>query len=150
VDWKYFLGIIGASAAWMWSVYTWHRSQAAQLAQSEYNRKEGLYRELLRTMTVLYKGGPQNGVALFTEQYRLSWLYAPDEIVQILNSLTDSLTIDPAEGQMTAEQRQRNAESRDKGGAKHIALLVAAIRKDLFRTAGKKTELSSTEVRHYS
>jgi hypothetical protein len=131
-------------------VYTWHRSQVAQRAQSEYNRKEGLYRELLRTMTVFYRGGPPTGVAAFTEQYRLSWLYAPDEVVKVLNSLTDSLTIDPAESQMNAEQRQRNAETRDKGGAKHIALLVAAIRKDLFEAAGKKTELSSTEVRHYS
>jgi hypothetical protein len=77
-------------------------------------------------------------------------LYAPDEVVKILNSLTDSLTIDPGESQMTAGQVQRNAESRDKGGAHHIALLVAAIRKDLFEAAGKKTELRSTEVRHYS
>jgi hypothetical protein len=89
-------------------------------------------------------------MATFTEQYRLSWLYAPDEVVRILNSLTDSLTIDPTECQMPAEQRQRNAENRDKDGAKHIALLVAAIRKDLFETAGMKTELTSKEIRHYS
>ena len=150
MDWKYFLGIVGAAAAWIWSVYTWHRSQAAQRAQNEYTRKEGLYRELLRTMTVLYKGGPQTGVGPFTEQYRLSWLYAPDDVVRILNSLTESLTIDPAEAHMPPEQRQVNAQNRDKSGAKHLALLVAAIRRDLFETAGRKTELTDVDVRHYS
>jgi hypothetical protein len=101
-------------------------------------------------MTVFYKGGPQTGVAPFTEQCRLSWLYAPDDVVRILNSLTDSLTIDPAEAQMPPEQKTRNAENRDKSGAKNLALLVSAIRKDLFETAGRRTGLTSAEVRHYS
>ena len=144
------MGIGGGAAAWIWSVYTWHRSQAAQRAQNEYARKEVLYRELLRTMTVLYKGGPQTGVAPFTEQYRLSWLYAPDYVVRILNDLTDSLTIQPAEASMPPEQKRQQAEIRDKSGGKHLAQLVAAIRRDLFQTVGKQTELTNSDVRHYS
>ena len=150
MDWKYIVGILGALTAWIWSVFTWYRSQAAQRTQREYNRKEGLYRELLRTLTVFYKGGPQTGVAPFLEQYRLSWLYAPDDVVSILNSLAESLKIDPAEGRMTEEQKQRVRDDRDKGGAQSIAVLVAAIRRDLFETAGKKTELTATEFGHYS
>jgi len=149
VDWKYLVGILGASAAWMWSVFTWYRSQVAQRTQSEYNRKEVLYRELIRTLTAFYKGGPQTGVAPFLEQYRLSWLYAPDDVVSILNSLAQSLSIDPAELHMTEEQKQQVRDERDKRGAQSIALLVAAIRKDLFKTAGKNTGLTATEFGHY-
>jgi hypothetical protein len=151
VDWKYLVGILGASAAWMWSVFTWHKSQAAQRNQSEYNRKEGLYRELLRTLTVFYKDGPKTGVAPFLEQFRLSWLYAPDDVVRILNSLVESLKVDPtAERLMTQEQQEQVRDDRDKRGAQRIALLVAAIRRDLFETAEKKTELTATEFGHYS
>ena len=134
----------------MWSVFTWYRSQTAQRNQSEYNRKEGLYRDLLRTVTVFYKGGPSTGVAPFLEQYRLSWLYAPDDVVSILNSLAESSKIDPPEGQMAEEQRQLRREARDKAGTHSIALLVAAIRRDLFETAGKKTELTANQFGHYS
>lgn len=134
----------------MWSMFTWYRSQVAQRTQTEYNRKEGLYRELLRTLAVFYKNGPQTGASPFLEQYRLSWLYAPDDVVGVLNSLAESLKIDPAESQMTEEQRQRAREDRDKRGAQSIALLVAAIRRDLFRTADKKTELTATQFGHYS
>ena len=126
------------------------RVQTAQRNQSEYNRKEGLYRDLLRTLTVFYKGGPSTGVAPFLEQYRLSWLYAPDDVVSILNSLAESSKIDPAEGRMTEEQRQLRRDGRDKAGTQSIALLVAAIRRDLFETAGKKTELTANEFGHYS
>jgi hypothetical protein len=151
VDWKYIVGILGALAAWIWSVFTWFRSQAAQRAQSEFNRKEGLYRELLRTVTVFYKGGPTTGVAPFLDQYRLAWLYAPDDVVKILTSLAESLKIDlEAEIQMTQEQQRQRHEDRNKGGAQAIALLVAAIRKDLFETAGKKTALAASDFGHYS
>jgi hypothetical protein len=150
VEWKYVVGILGASAAWMWSVFTWYRSQAAQRTQSEYTRKEGLYRELLRTLVVFYKDGPQTGVAPFLEQYRLSWLYAPDEVVGILNSLAASLKIDPAEEQMSEEQRRQCRDDRDKRGAQSIAHLVVAIRRDLFATAGKETKLTAPEFGHYS
>jgi hypothetical protein len=150
MDWKYVFGVLGASAAWVWSVFTWHRSQAAQRTQSEYNREEGLYRELLRTLTVFYKGGPQLGTYPFLEQYRLSWLYAPDGVVTILNSLNESLKIDPAEEQMTEEQKRHVRDDRDKRGQQSIALLVAAIRRDLFETAGRKTKLTATEFGHYS
>jgi hypothetical protein len=109
-----------------------------------------LYRELLRNLAVFYKGGPKTGVSPFLEQYRLSWLYAPDDVVKILNSLAESLRIDPAEGQMTEEERQLVGEKRDRKGAEEIAHLVAAIRRDLFATAGKITELDASEFGHYS
>ena len=99
---------------------------------------------------MFYKGGPSTGVAPFLEQYRLSWLYAPDDVVSILNSLAESSKIDPAEGRMTEEQRQLRRDGRDKAGTQSIALLVAAIRRDLFETAGKKTELTANEFGHYS
>jgi len=151
VDWKYLVGILGASAAWLWSVFTWRKAQAAQRNQSEYNRKEGLYRELLRTLAVFYKDGPKTGVAPFLEQYRLSWLYAPDNVLRILNSLVESLKVDAdAEGLMTQDQQERLRDDRNKSGAQSISVLVAAIRRDLFETAEKKTELSATEFGHYS
>jgi len=131
-------------------VFTWYKSQTAQRDQSEYNRKESLYRELLRTLTVFYRDGPKTGVAPFLEQYRLSWLYAPDDVVRILNSLVESLKTDPAEGQMTEEQAQRVRYDRDKRGAQGIALLVVAIRRDLFKTVKKKTEMAATDFGHYA
>jgi hypothetical protein len=100
-------------------------------------------------MTVFYKGGQQTGVGSFTEQYRLAWLYAPDDVMRILNSLTESLTVDPTEASMSPQERQQRAENRDRSGAKNLASLVATIRSDLFETAGKKTELTNSDVRHY-
>jgi len=135
--------------AWMWSVFTWRKSQAAQRTQNEFTRKEGLYRELLRTVTVFYGDGATTGVAPFLEQYRLAWLYAPDDVVELLVSLAESLQLDPAEKHMTQEQQQKFRVDRDTLGGQKIALLVAAIRRDLFETAGKKTALAAGDFRHY-
>ena len=99
---------------------------------------------------MLYKDGPKAEVSSFLEQYRLSWLYAPDEVVRILNALVEGLKIDPAEGQMTEEQKLRLRKDRDSRGARNLALLVAAIRVDLFETADKKTKLTANEFGHYS
>lgn len=96
VDWKYLVGVLGALAAWIWSVYTWHKAQEAQRDQNEYSRKEGLYRELMRTLSAFYKGGPATGTAPFLEQYRLSWLYAPDDVIQVLKDFVESQKVDPA------------------------------------------------------
>jgi hypothetical protein len=56
MDWKLLLGAMGAVAAWLWSVYTWRENQALQRSQSEYQRKEQLYREMLKSMAAFYKG----------------------------------------------------------------------------------------------
>lgn len=150
MDWKHSVGILGASAAWIWSVYTWYRSQAAQRTQSEYNRKEALYRELLRTLNVFYKGGPRTGAGPFLEQYRLAWLYAPDNVIRILNTLANTLKVDPSEQRMSSDQLRHIQQARDVNGAQALSELVAAIRKDLMDTAGKQTKLAAADFGHYS
>ena len=131
-------------------VSTWYRSQLAQRSQNEYNRKEGLYRELLRTLTVFYKGGPRVGTAQFLEQYRLAWLYAPDDAIRILNTLAETLKVDPSEQHMAPEQLAQVQQARDVKGAQALSALVAAIRRDLLDTARKRTDLGATEFGHYT
>lgn len=149
VDWKYVLSIFGASAVWIWSVYTWHRSQAAERRQREYNRKEGLYRELLRTLNVFYNGGPQTGPGPFLEQYRLAWLYAPDNVIRILNRLAETLKVNSSEQRMSPDQLLKIRQSRDVEGGQILSELVAAIRKDLLESAGKRTKLAAVDFGHY-
>lgn len=150
MDWKYLLGILGAVAAWVSSVITWYKAQKTQQSLSEYNRKEGLYRELLRSLTVFYKGGDPTAMPTYLEQFRLAWLYAPDEVVRTLNSLADILKTNPeAERLMSQDQQAQLKRDRDTQGAQQIARLVAAIRTDLFKTAGKATTLSAAEFRHF-
>jgi hypothetical protein len=149
VDWKYVLSIFGASAVWICSVYTWYRSQAAERKQREYNRKEGLYRELLRTLIVFYKGGPETGAGPFLEQYRLAWLYAPDNVIRILSRLAEVLKVNSSERYMSPDQLLQIAQSRDVGGGQILSELVAAIRKDLLESAGKRTKLAAVDFGHY-
>ena len=150
MDWNYVVGIFGALATWAWSVYTWYRSQSAQRNQNEYTRKEGLYRELLRTLNVFYRGGPQTGTEPFLEQYRLAWLYAPDNVIKILNVLADILKVDSSESVMSPDQLHQAQRARDVNGAQALSELVIAIRKDLLSTGGKGTKLGSADFCHYS
>lgn len=149
-NWKYFLSAFGATLVWICSVWTWFRSQAAERKQREYNRKEGLYRELLRTLNVFYKGGPQTGAEPFLEQYRLAWLYAPDDVIRILNRLAGVLTINLSEQCMSPDQLLLIQKARDVDGAQILSELVAAIRKDLLESAGKRTQLAAVDFGHYT
>lgn len=144
------MGILGAVVAWVWSVYTWQKSQAAQRLQMDYNRKENLYRELLRTLDCFYKGGPQSHTGPFLEQYRLAWLYAPDNVIKILNSVASSLKVDPSEQHLPPEQLRQVQVTRDVNGARALSELVAAIRMDLLGTAGRPTKLQAGDFGHYS
>ncbi|MFY9727937.1 MAG: hypothetical protein WAJ87_20755 [Bryobacteraceae bacterium] len=149
MDWKFLIGIFGASGAWLWSVYTWRRSQAAQRTQNEFIRKEALYRDLLRTLVTFYKSGANTGTAPLLEQYRLAWLYAPDAVVNRLRSLLETQKIDPAESHMTEEQKKTIAARRDEQGSRAFAEAVAAMRADLFATSDKSTRLTAADFRHY-
>ena len=132
MDWKFLLSIAGGLAAWVWSVYTWRKSQVAQRAQNEFSRKETLYRDLLRSINVSYKGGPGTGIAIVLEQYRLSWLYAPDAVIKSFNAFCESQKIDEsAEKQMSLQQQQEIKDRRSVSGAGTLAELVCAIRRDL-------------------
>jgi len=149
-NWKYFISLVGGSLVWVWSVYAWSRSQAAERRQREYNRKEGLYRELLRTLNVFYKGGPQSGPGSFLEQYRLAWLYAPDNVIGILNRLAEILTIDSSEQCLSPDQQHQFRQRRDVDGAKVLSELVVAIRQDLLKSAGIRSKLAANDFGHYS
>ena len=139
MDWKFLLGLIGPIGAFLWSVYTWRTNQDAQRAQNEYQRKEQLYRELLRSVTVFYKGtSPPQDTGPFLEQYRLSWLYAPDDVVRALETF------------LRTQKQETPATQRDEMGQKALSELVAAIRNDLFGTVRIRTKLSASDFGHYS
>jgi hypothetical protein len=84
------------------------------------------------------------------EQYRLAWLYAPDNVIRILNTLANTLKVDPSEFRMSPDQLRQIQQARDANGAQALSELVAAIRKDLLDTAGKRTELAAADFGHYS
>ena len=137
MEWKYLLGILGAICAWIWSTYTWLKSQQEKRAQEEYQRKEALYRELLRALNVFYRDGPRVGPATFLEHVRLAWLYAPDDVVRKVNAFLDT------------QKATASAEERDQLGQQTMAVAVVAIRNDLFKTARRTTDLAASEFRHY-
>ena len=99
---------------------------------------------------MFYKDGPNTGTAAFLEQYRLAWLCAPDAVINHLQSLCETLKIDPTESRMNEEQRKAVQEIRDKKGGQAIAKAVAAMRTDLFETGGKSTGLTADDFGHYS
>jgi hypothetical protein len=141
MDWKFLIGAGGAVAAWLWSVWTWHKNQALVRSQNEYQRKEQLYRDMLKSTTVFYKGASVPAsppVASFLEQYRLAWLYAPDDVIQAFDSF------------LNTQKSDKSAEQKDQLGQKALAELVSAVRKDLFNTAKRPTELRATDFGHYS
>jgi len=137
MDWKYAIGIGGALATWIWSVFTWLKLQAAQRAQNEFQRKEALYRELLRALTGFYRDGTDSAVALFLEHVRLAWLYAPDEVIHRLYAFLNTQRVEVP----PTEKNERGKET--------MAEAVAAIRRDLFSTAGRTTMLTSADFGHY-
>lgn len=139
MDWKFLITAGGTVCAGLWSVYTWSQNQALQRAQSEYQRKEQLYREMLKSVAVFYKGVSvpgQAGAAAFLEEYRLAWLYASDDVIRALNSF------------LGTQDANRTPEEKDRLGQKALAELVLAVRKDLFNTAKRPTNLTEAEFRH--
>jgi len=150
MDWKSLLGIAGAVAAWIWSVFTWYKSQVEQRSQHEFARKESLYKELLRVLSVFYKGGPKTGAEPFLEQYRLSWIYAPDDVVRALNSFLDTQKIEATEELLPPHEQAAIRSRRDACGSQKLASLITAMRRDVFQSAGKKTDLTPLDVRHCS
>ncbi len=139
MDWKFFVGVIGAVGTWLWSVYTWRQNQRVLRAQNEYQRKEQLYREMLRSVAVFYKGANQAaGVGPFLEQYRLAWLYAPDDVIRAFEAF------------LLTQKPEVPAIQKDQLGQKALAELVSSVRNDLFTTANLPTALKATNFGHYS
>lgn len=79
------------------------------------------------------------------EQYRLAWLYAPDNLIIILNTVANTLKVDQSEKRMSTDQF-----ASDVNGAQVLTELVVAIRKDLLETAGKRTGLAPADFGHCS
>jgi len=139
MDWKFFLGAIGAVGAWLWSVYTWRKNQVVERAQKEYQRKEQLYREMLKSIAVFYKGANQSaGASSFLEQYRLAWLYAPDDVIRAIEKF------------LLTQKPDVPADQKDQLGQKALAELVATVRSDLFATAKLPTALTVADFGHYN
>jgi hypothetical protein len=103
----------------------------------------------MRTLSAFYKGAPATETAPFLEQYRLAWLYAPDDAIQVLKDFVESQKVDPAEKSMSEEDKSKIDAARNKAGQRGIAGLAEAIRRDLFMTAGKSTNLTQTDFGHY-
>jgi hypothetical protein len=142
MDRKSYASVIGAVVAWLWSVYTWRKNQDAERAQKEYQRKELLYREMFKSMVVFYKNN--SGAAVpFIEQYRLAWLYAPDEIIRSLAAFMAAAKLPPPPGSIPADANEQLR-------AKALAELVASARKDLFATTKLPTVLTAADFQHYS
>lgn len=110
-----------------------------QRTQNDYQRKEQLYRELLKSMAIFYKGAGQSpGAGSFLEQYRLAWLYAPDDVIRAI------------EGFLVTQKPDIPADQKDRLGQKALAELVSSVRKDLFVTAKLPTTLTAADFGHYS
>jgi hypothetical protein len=139
MDWKFLLGVIGPLVVWLWSVYTWRKNQDVQRAQNEYQRKDQLYREMLKSISTFYKGAsPSVGVAQFLEQYRLAWHYAPDDVIGAVGGFLDTQKADiPAVQKNTLGQQA-------------LAELVASVRKDQFTTAKLITTLRASDFKHHN
>jgi hypothetical protein len=139
MDWKFLFGVIGATGAWLWSVYTWRKNQDVQRAQDEYKRKEQLYREMLKAMGVFYKGATQStGTGSFLEQHKLAWLYAPDDVIRAIEAF------------LVTQKPDVPAEQKDQLGREALARLVSSVRRDLFATARLPTALTASDFGHYS
>jgi hypothetical protein len=136
MDWKFFVGLAGSIAAFCWSVFIWAKAQSQQRAQEDYSRKEKLYRELLISLSAFYKGGTAAGAIPFLDHVRLAWLYAPDDVVDKLYAFLDTQRSEVPEV-------HRNAE-----GQRTMAVLVAAIREDLFKTVKKESRLTASDFKH--
>ncbi len=136
MDWQFFVGVVGGIGAWCWSVFVWLNSQSQQRAQDEYNRKEKLYRELLTSLSAFYKGGKPADATQFVETTRLAWLYAPDDVVNNLYAFLNTQKGDVPPQQKDSEGRRTGAQ------------LVVTIRKDLFDTVKKTTQLSASDFQH--
>jgi len=136
MNWELLLAVVGLAGAWLGSVVSWLRSQAQRRADEEYVRREGLYLQLLTALSAFYQGGTPDGVAAFTTQTRLAWLYAPDEVIRALYAFLDT-----QKGDVPSERK--NSE-----GRRTMAELVSAIRTDLFHTTGKETQLTAADYKH--
>jgi len=136
MNWELLLATVGLAAAWLGSVVSWLRAQAKKRADEEYVRKEALYRQLLTALSGFYRGGSPAGAASFLEHVRLAWLYAPDEVIRALYSFLDT------------QKQDISAELKNSEGKRTMAELVAAIRTDLFKTTGKKTQLTAADYEH--
>ena len=95
---------------------------------------------MLKSMAVFYKGASQSaGAGSFLEQYRLAWLYAPDDVIR------------PIEAFLVTQKPGVPADQRDPLGQKALAELVSSVvRKDLFATAKLPTTLSASDFGHYN
>lgn len=83
------------------------------------------------------------------EQYRLAWLYAPDNVIRILSRLAEALKVNSSEQCMSADQLLQIRQSREVEGRQILSELVAAIRQDLLESAGKQTKLAAVDFGHY-
>jgi hypothetical protein len=145
MDWKFLLGAVGAIGAWLWSVSTWSESQKLQRAQTEYLRKEQLYRELLKSMVGFYDRQAQptgaTGVSSFLELSRLAWMYAPDDVVRAIEEFLKT--------QMGSEP-SAPASPKVREGELALAKVVLALRSDLLATAKRPvTQLLPGDFGHY-
>lgn len=88
-------------------------------------------------MNVFYKGfAGGSGAINFVEQYRLAWLYAPDDVVRAIETF------------LATQKPDKTPEEKDKLGAAALAELVFAVRSDLFNTARLQTGLTSADFMH--
>jgi hypothetical protein len=120
-----FLGIVGASIAWI--ANEWRKR-----VSEDYQRKEANYRELLKALRGFYSLTEDNKLKeSFLEQINLCWLYCPDEVIGKAYDFLGKVERGDSDKELAAGE------------------FILAIRKDLFAISRiKKTELAAKDFRH--
>lgn len=114
----------------MTAVVGWLATENRKLFWERYRKKEERYIELMETLGGFYDRSPDPDlVNRWVRNYRLCWLYAPDQIIYAANSFMRALTDKTKSG----KERQPA-----------LALLVLAIRTDL----RKNSQLGMSDVLH--
>ena len=93
---------------------------------------------MLKSIRIFYKGNASPGAGAFLEQYRLAWLYAPDDVIRAIEAF------------LITQTQNVQAEQKNQLGQEALRQLVSSIRKDLFATAKLPTTLTAADFSHYS
>lgn len=117
------------------AIGVWGLSERSKLKWEQYKRKEENYRELIKSTRGFYVGSTDASLKTqFLDQLKLSWLYAPDEVIReayrFLGTIKTASTI-------TASKEDA------------LSALVVAIRNDMLgRRTVRKSQLSRTDFQH--
>lgn len=142
--WTHVAGIISSVEFWRLAaplagaIIVWYFNERAKRLETQYQRKEDNYRQLVKALRGFYVGADDaDRIKLeFLDQLNQAWLYCPDDVITKGYEFIDAATA---------------AEPPTKPSSRETAMgaFVLAIRKDLLgRKLVKRTALASADLRH--